>query len=771
MSFPEAFLAELVQARQLSPREQDVFVQLFGAGQSRIAIQQVLNISESNLNSCLSGIYRKFGIASDLGRGKENHLRDYLENQFKIWKGATASASNSTSDAAEVDLNALVQTIRKQIRPQIQETCGTMRVLDMTQPVELGNIYTNVNILERLSRTRGLETVELIRAADLKTFDRFLLGKVQQEQIPGLEAVERFSKLMILGKPGAGKTTFLKHLAIECISGNFRADYVPVFVTLKSFAEADGQPGLLNYLHQLIPQAQTVLDAGKALILLDGLDEVRETDGDRVLRQIRDFARQFWGNQFVITCRIAAHEYTFEQFTEIEIADFNAEQIADFVTKWFACRNDSVKAERFLEKLKQNKPIQELASSPLLLTLLCLVFEDGADFPANRADLYKEGIDVMLKKWDAKRNIERAQIYKKLSLKRKEGLLSHVAYITFSAGNYFFKQRDVERYISEYITNLPGVSNEPEALELDSAAVLKSIEAQHGLFVERARNIYSFSHLTFHEYFTACKITETCNAYADDDPTLQELAEHITEPRYREVFLLTVGMLPNADSLLLPMKQKIDSLVADNQRLQEFLVWVQEKSDSVDASYKPAAIRAFYFDLDFDHALARDLDHALARDLDFDHALARALGFARARARASALDHDLALDLALTRILNLDLDRALDLDLDRALASELKHKLQQLKEKLSDTSWENRRENFKQWWQINGEAWTEQFRAVMIEHRNIGHKWQFSDAQRELLQQYYGANQLLVDCLNLPDIYVSRNVREKIEETLLLPAR
>jgi predicted NACHT family NTPase len=77
-------------------------------------------------------------------------------------------------------------------------------------------------------------------------------------------------------------------------------------------------------------------------------------------------------------------------------------------------------------------------------------------------------------------------------------------------------------------------------------------------------------------------------------------------------------------------------------------------------------------------------------------------------------------------------------------------------------------ENFKQWWKANGHAWMEQLRAVMIEHRNIGHDWQFSSAQKKLLQQYYDANNLLVDCLN-SDCYVSREVRQEIEDTLLLP--
>jgi len=62
----------------------------------------------------------------------------------------------------------------------------------------------------------------------------------------------------------------------------------------------------------------------------------------------------------------------------------------------------------------------------------------------------------------------------------------------------------------------------------------------------------------------------------------------------------------------------------------------------------------------------------------------------------------------------------------------------------------------------------EKLRGIMIEHRNIGHDWQFSEAQREKLQQYYDANQLLVECLN-SDCYVTQATRQYIEDTLLLP--
>lgn len=793
MALPEDFLTQLEQYQMLSERERDIFIRLFARSTSRSQIALALAISESNINTCLSGIYRKFSIASDLGRGKENHLRDYLTQRYAHWRGSESPSFEGRSDDRS-DVNEIVQQLRQQIGPSIQQQCGTMRVLDMTQPIAISSVYTSVNILERITGRRGLELTDLIGNISPEQVDRFTLGDVREERVPGLEAVQKFSKLMILGKPGAGKTTFLKHLAIQCMGGIVSGDRLPLFVTLKDFAEAPGKPDLLTYCDRFTFAAKSspyplIFNKGKALVLLDGLDEVREADSSRILRQIRDFAQQFPRNQFVITCRIAAREYTFEQFTEVEIADFDDSQISDVSSKWF--HHDPVKATQFIEKLKHDAPIRELATSPLLLTLLCLVFEDSGSFPSNRSELYENGVDVLLKKWDVKRNIERDQIYKKLSLKRKEDLLSHVAHATFQVGNYFFKRKQVERHITHYIQNLPDASTDLEALELDSAAVLRSIETQHGLFVERARGIYSFSHLTFHEYFTARKIAVSCNPYEQTDSALQALSSHLTERRWREVILLTVGMMEDAGTLLRLVKAQIDALLMKNQELQDFLFWVSEKSASVNVPYKATAVRAFYLTLALDlaRALDLDLDLDLARALDLD--LARALDIDR----AFDLDLDLAIDLALDLDLDLALDlaRALDiaracsrdlartriLDLGRALArdlsrardlarnSELHHQLQVLREQLPEPSWDNP-EVFRDWWQENGQIWTEQLRTTMIWYRNIGHDWQFCVEQKQLLQQYYDANKLLVDCLN-NECYISRAVRQEIEAGLLMP--
>jgi predicted NACHT family NTPase len=670
----------------------------------------------------------------------------------------TGSAPPELGAGGPPEIDAIVQQVRSAVRPLIQEQCGTMRVLDMDQPIELTGdrgIYTNVNILEKQSRLRSER--ELLEACD---FDN---REVREPRIPGLEAVKKHRRLMVLGKPGAGKTTFLKYLAMQCITGGFAADQVPFFVTLKDFAEAEKSPSLVDYLSRIsgLSDLSSLLLAGRSLILLDGLDEVREEDTARVIREMRDTADRSGDSQFVITCRIAAKEYTFERFTEVEVADFDEQQITTFAENWFRAKNDLPKAETFVARLKENEPIQELASSPLLLTLLCLVFGEDGDFSSNRADLYEEGVKILLKKWDAKRNIQRDELYKKLDVQRREDLLSYVALQTFQQKEYFIKQRRLEGYIADFIGNLRNVDPEPEALRIDSAVVLRSIQAQHGLLVERARGIYSFSHLTFQEYFTAREIAATNQVDC--------LVDRIGEKRWREVIMLTVGMMRNADGFLLAIKSYIDSRLAQDEKLQRFLQWINQKSSSVVFPYKATAVRAFYFaadrpidlDLDLTRALDCALDRALDHDLDRD--LATDLNLDLNLARAIILPLDLAIILPLALAIVLVLARARDLVED----PKFKRKLQTILDRIPDTS-DKKRGNFKKWWEANGQQWTEDLRQITIAHRNIGHDWQFTDTQKALLQQYYDANLLLVECLN-SDCYVSRSVREEIEATLLLP--
>jgi predicted NACHT family NTPase len=335
---PHDFLTKWAQEKELSPNQEAAFIELFSRrDENEFEAAATLRISDSALRTRLTEVYRKFKI-SGKGPGKFYKLKTFLLQEHQK---ANPSQALSTPEIV-IDIDGLVQEVRNKVSSNIQKCCGTMRVLDMEQPITIDSIYTSVNILEKISRNQRLSIDELLEGCDLENFDRHRLGRVEQKRIPGLKAVERHNKLLILGKPGAGKTTFLKWLALQCNAGKLHRNRVPIFVTLKEFVESTGKPTLLNFIANQFKECglentrsavEQILQAGRALVLLDGLDEVRAEDHDRLLNAICYAYRQFDTNQFVMTCRIAAKEYTFEQFTEVEVADFDSQQIADFAYK------------------------------------------------------------------------------------------------------------------------------------------------------------------------------------------------------------------------------------------------------------------------------------------------------------------------------------------------------------------------------------------------------------------------------------------------------
>ncbi|MEH2260024.1 NACHT domain-containing protein [Nostoc sp.] len=678
------------------------------------------------------------------------------------------------TQSSVVDIHTLVQQVRSQRFDKIQDQCGILQLLDISRPVAIDDIYIDVNILEKIASQQWLEITEL-QNLEREEFDRFGLGEIDQRQIPGIQAVETYSKLRVLGKPGVGKTTFLQHLAIQCNQDTFAPKQVPIFITLRNFAQeskVSNEFSLLKYIRQEFITSgisdpsviETLLNAGRVLLLLDGMDEVLNEQSNTVLSEIRRFLDKYHKNQLVATCRTAAQRLRLRGFTDVEIAPFTSEQIRAFAQKWFVAftktniLDGQAQSVEFIQKLDlpENWQFRQLVVTPLFLHLACWLFHGQEKFPTKRTDFYKQGLDLLLGKWDEARGIERDNVYRGFLLPQKLKLLSQIAAAAFEQGQYFFEQRIIEQYIGNYIQNLSNVPIDAEELEIESEAALKSIEAQHGLLAERARGIFSFSYLVFQEYFTARKIVASHSLQAFEQ-ALEGLVSHITDPSWREIFLLTATMLRSADSLVQLMKQQIDALVAEDPYLQEFLTWASQKSRTIPTQPKDATVRAFYLALSRTpyvaphFALAASLDQGMFLDAALDDLLLEC-----AIDGSQDFAHIHACGDSLSNILGIVVDVGL-------------YKSLQL---LSDQFPNSRQsqERFELWWQTNYSAWAEQLKITVTNYRNINHQWQFSSEQQQVLQRYYDANQLLLDCLH-SNLEVTPAIRQEIEATLLLPIK
>ncbi|PZV14390.1 MAG: hypothetical protein DCF21_12915, partial [Leptolyngbya sp.] len=471
--------------------------------------------------------------------------------------------------------------------------------------------------------------------------------------------------------PGVGKSTFLRKVGLEALRTLGRRDFagkdpgnllvpqgifyqhpcIPVMLELRQFDKPNGSIKAViaaeletcGFPH---PEELTelFLKNGKLLVLLDGLDEVPASTLDHTLKEIRSLVDRYSDNRYIASCRVAAYTFGgFTRFKDVAMAAFEDEQIEQFIQNWFQKERDAETntADRCWELL--NSPdyqaAKELAQTPLLLTLLCVVYDEFQDFPKKRHALYGEALDVLLRKWASEKRIQRNPIYQELSAELELDMLAEIAYTSFVDDQLFFsKERPINQIREFLVDNLNAPSH------LDAETVLKEIEIQQGILVERARGAYSFSHLTFQEYLTA-------KCIVDNNKVDQLVRDHVTDQHWREVFMLVAGLVPGkrgADDLLLAMEQQARTYL-DSYKLKNLLAWATLTTEN-SPRVANATVKRF-----------------AAIFLAFDYTCARARALDRARALIRTLVRDLDLDLDL--IIDVDLGRITDADLDRIIDS------------------------------------------------------------------------------------------------------
>ncbi len=459
---------------------------------------------------------------------------------------------------------------------------GHIQVLGMSKPMYLTNIYIEIQMLDSLGNDRYSSVNKLMKFFKENCDSNRSLQIIDDNKSDGIKTAERENRLMVLGAPGGGKSTYLKKIGIECLKGkNYKLkNYLPIMIELKNIdSDNDVYSLILNELEVAnFPNPSLYLEQslqnGKILLLFDGLDEIPQELEKKTINDIRDFCDQFSKNKFVISCRLAAYRGGLNNFTNIEIANFDERQIEQFINKWFKekskeNRNYKDISTECWEKISSNEmqATMELAQSPLMLTLLCLVYNYQQDFPSNRSLLYKEAIDVQLKEWNASKRIHNNPVYKDMTLPFEELLLSHIAFKYFIKDEYFFNKADLAEFISEFISNN---LNAPKYL--DGSDILKAISIQQGILLERAKNIYSFSHLTFQEYFVA--------KYVDDYDLLDVVIdENLTNPKWREIFILLSGIMKTgSDKLLNSICTKAREVIKEESMLNDIFFLIDNNT-------------------------------------------------------------------------------------------------------------------------------------------------------------------------------------------------
>ncbi len=338
--------------------------------------------------------------------------------------------------------------------------------------------------------------------------------------------------LAILGPPGCGKTTLLKHLALTFAARRHRRyrlrAAIPLLLFLRDHAKAITEEGLsLGEIAQQYfrdPKRYAELSpppfwfarqlrTGRCLVLLDGLDEVvnatqRQALIEWVDQQIRTYPRC----QFLLTARPQGYrDAQLQQAHVLEVLPFTPQQVECFIRNWYLAtkliaygkddrgvRQDADREARdLLQRLQERPRLKDLTVNPLLLTMIANVHNYKGALPERRVELYAEICDVLLGHWH--RGIG---MNERLTAAQRRVVLQPLAETMMKKKVREMATPDVLAIITPHLSQV-GVT------EQDFPAFLPDIQANCGVLVEQEKDVWGFAHLTFQEYLCATQWKET----------------------------------------------------------------------------------------------------------------------------------------------------------------------------------------------------------------------------------------------------------------------
>ena len=451
-------------------------------------------------------------------------------------------------------------TVKEIFIPQNARSCQEYLPKDYELPKEI----------QKLLRERGDIAAE-VRPEDL---ERYQQAYTQQQADSVLKVIDdvNYPYLVILGDPGSGKSTLLKYLALQWakLSPNqLSSQPIHLLIELRKYNRSKDEKECSDFLEFMERDSSWIghlnksilhewLQAGRAVVMFDGLDEVFEVEKrNRIVDQIHNFTQTYPTVKVIVTSRVIGYQQQRlknAEFHHFMLQDFEPEQIQDFIQKWHELTfKDRLKKAASLERLDkaigESMAIQELAGNPLLLTMMAIL-NRNQELPRFRAKLYEEASKVLLHKWDfeVKEELKNDKIDPRLIDEEvKQSICGRIAYKMQSSGKglagNIISRDDLRQTIAESLSGLMGTEATACAkLMVDQLRERNFILCFLGGYNE---DYFAFVHRTFLEYFCAWEFVRQFEKEKKLElrDLIQIFGEHWRDESWHEVLRLMAGML------------------------------------------------------------------------------------------------------------------------------------------------------------------------------------------------------------------------------------
>ena len=471
---------------------------------------------------------------------------------------------------------------------------------------KLVRIFVMPDVIELIQINQALKDLQRKFSIKAQVSDRRAEGLLKrrretlQEEQPfcqkfsaqQLLAHSQSRKLVLLGGPGSGKTTLMSYFAVvlaqntpEQLGLSTETDWLPILIRIR---DLDRYPdmNILTYLQQFtqdlyidLPPGffEYWLRKGKALILLDGLDEVADSSKrSRIVDHIDAFLRQYPQNRAIVTSRPAGYRpdyFRTDEFSHYQLQPFDDSKIEKFVNHWYENRFQSKdpaegrrRRDSLMKALEGNDQIKLLARNPLLLTVIVLIHRYRAYLPRKRYALYERAIDTLLTAWDAEKELQCDW-----DLEMLKRLMQRVAYWVHTRGSMgdphqssaLIERTELIQELSDYLVEERNIK--PYKAKAEAKRFLDHIRNRAGLINEQGLERYAFVHKTFQEYLAAEEIRYR-QVNEDFQVVLDHIQAHLHDAHWREVLLLLIAQQPPTRAT-----QCIEAILKQPKPYEEYL--------------------------------------------------------------------------------------------------------------------------------------------------------------------------------------------------------
>jgi NACHT domain len=325
--------------------------------------------------------------------------------------------------------------------------------------------------------------------------------------------LKRGSRHVVIGQPGAGKTTWVDWLQSQELTQSDSS--LAVVIHLRELSAAK-----LPSLHQLVREAaglhlmaevesyhiRTWLNIGRIALLFDGFDEIAPNEREAFIEWLNALETAAGAGPVIITSRplTSGHfGHLAEKFTKYwEIQAFDEPRVVDYIGRWYRYSPLLQDDQRLVDAPSLGRTwlgdpvIGPLTGNPLVLTTLLVVNHLDGKLPEGRSKLYERYVEGMLGLWDDKRKVRAATI--DLTRSQKHRILTRIA--------LHFQLCEIDLLDEGPMSELVEKLLQENHIEYMPVEVLALLRERTGLLI--GPGMYSFVHKSVGEFLVAQAVIE-----------------------------------------------------------------------------------------------------------------------------------------------------------------------------------------------------------------------------------------------------------------------